>query len=87
MAPLWPAGAKPDERASRIRATTVVPVTDALLTRVARLRLACRAAGHPLHDRTHASDLWIAASAIHIGASLLTADKVFDDTPGLVLRR
>lgn len=68
-----------------MRATTVVPVTDALLTRVAELRLACRVAGHPLHARTHASDLWIAASAMHIGARLLTADKVFNDTPGLTL--
>jgi tRNA(fMet)-specific endonuclease VapC len=70
-----------------IGATTVVPVTDKLLTRVAELRLACRGAGHPLHDRAHASDLWIAASAIHIGASLLTDDKVFDHTPGLNLQR
>lgn len=70
-----------------IRVATVVPVTDSLLTRAAELRFACRGAGHPLHDRTHASDLWIAASVIHIGARLLTADAVFDDTPGLVLHR
>jgi predicted nucleic acid-binding protein len=66
-----------------IRTTTVVPVTDNLLTRVAELRFACRGAGHPLVDRTHAGDLWIAASAIHIGAALLTADGIFDDTPRL----
>jgi predicted nucleic acid-binding protein len=66
-----------------IQATTVVPVTDHLLTRVAELRFACRGAGHPLVDRTHASDLWVAASAIHIGAALLTADGIFDGTPGL----
>jgi predicted nucleic acid-binding protein len=70
-----------------IRATTVVPVTDNLLTRVAELRFACRVVGHPLHDRAHAGDLWIAASAIHIGAQLLTADAVFDRTPGLDLHR
>jgi tRNA(fMet)-specific endonuclease VapC len=68
-----------------IQATTVVPVTDNLLTRVAELRLGCRRAGHPLVDRTHASDLWIAASAIHIGAPLLTADEIFDNAPGLTL--
>jgi predicted nucleic acid-binding protein len=62
-------------------------VSDGLLTAVAELRMACRQAGHPLHDRSHADDLWIAASAVHIGAGLLTADQVFDDTPGLTLHR
>jgi predicted nucleic acid-binding protein len=68
-----------------IRATTVVPVSDHLLWAVAELRFACRRLGHPLHARAHANDLWIAASAIHIGASLLTTDKVFAGTPGLTL--
>ncbi len=68
-----------------IQATTVVPVSDALLTALAELRHACRVAGHPLHDRSHGNDLWIAASAIHIGAPLLTADGVFEETPGLAL--
>lgn len=68
-----------------IQATTVVPVTDRLPTSVAELRLACRQLGHPLHARFHANDLWIAASAVHIGAPFLTADTVFADTPGLAL--
>ncbi len=68
-----------------IRTTTVVPVTDALLTTAAELRHACRVIGHPLHHRAHANDLWIAASAAHLGLPLLTADAVFDGTPGLEL--
>jgi len=68
-----------------IDSATVVPVTDALSTRVAHLRFSCRQAGHALADRAHHSDLWIAATAIHIGAHLLTADGVFDNTPGLTL--
>jgi predicted nucleic acid-binding protein len=68
-----------------IAVTTVIPLTDTLLTGGAELRFACRRAGHPLADRAHANDLWIAASAIHIGAPLLTADRVFADTPGLAL--
>ena len=71
----------------RIRATTVVPVSDRLLTTAAELRFACRRNAHPLADRGHANDLRIAASAIHIGAPLLSADKVFHDTPGLGLLR
>jgi hypothetical protein len=42
-----------------------------------------RLAGHPLHDRSHANGLWIAASAVHIDAPLLTADRIFDNTPEL----
>ena len=68
-----------------IQATTVIPVSDALLSTVAELRYACRLAGHPLHDRSHASDLWIAASAVHLNAPLLAADGVFENTPGLTL--
>ncbi len=68
-----------------IEATTVVPVSNKLLTTTAELRFACRRAGHPLHDRSHANDLWVAASAVHISAPLLTADNVFADTPGLIL--
>lgn len=68
-----------------IQTSTIVPVTDSLLSRVAELRLACRQAGHPLVDRSHTGDLWIAASAIHIGAPLLTADEIFSGTPGLTL--
>lgn len=68
-----------------IAVTTVVPVSDRFLWALAELRFACRRAGHPLHDRAHANDLWIAASALHIAAPLLTADKVFSNTPGLTL--
>jgi len=70
-----------------IETTTVIPISDGLLSTIAELRLACRLAGHPLHDRSHTSDLWIAASAIHIGAPLLTADTVFEATPTLTLHR
>jgi predicted nucleic acid-binding protein len=68
-----------------IAATTVVPVSDALLTTTAELRHACRQVGRALHEPVHANDLWIAASAVHIGAPLLTGDAVFDDVPGLSL--
>jgi predicted nucleic acid-binding protein len=70
-----------------IHVGTVVPVSDRLLTVAAELRLACRHAGHPLHERSHANDLWVAASAVHIGASLLTADSIFTEAPGLVLHQ
>jgi predicted nucleic acid-binding protein len=52
---------------------------------VAELRAACREVGHPLADRIHANDLWIAASAVHIAAALVTADSIFEGAPGLDL--
>lgn len=80
-----------DQRIQRleqsIAATTVVPVSDALLTTAAKMRHACRQDGHALHEPIHANDLWIAASAVHIGAPLLTADEVFEGVPGLTLHR
>ena len=78
--------ARRDRLEEAIAATTVVPVSDALLTETAKLRHACRQVGHPLADRAHANDLWIASSAIHIDAPLLTADGIFEGTPGLTLR-
>jgi tRNA(fMet)-specific endonuclease VapC len=68
-----------------IAATTVLPVTDDLIDAVARLRYECRIIGHPLADRVHHGDLWIAATAIDAGAPLVTADRVFSGVPGLPL--
>jgi predicted nucleic acid-binding protein len=68
-----------------ISATTVVPVTDALLSAMAELRADCRRIGHPLADPFHGNDLWIAATASHIGAVLVTADQIFTGVPDLTL--
>lgn len=77
--------ARRDRLEQAIAATTVVPVSDSLLTEAALLRHSCRQIGHPLADSAHANDLWIAVSAIHIHAPLLTADTIFNDTPLLEL--
>ncbi|MGI8756262.1 MAG: PIN domain-containing protein [Acidimicrobiales bacterium] len=66
-----------------IATTTVIPVTDALITQVAALRHACQIEGHPLANSAHANDLWIEASTMHVRARLVTADRVFEDVPGL----
>lgn len=68
-----------------ISTATVVPVSDALITRVATLRHECQTAGHPLANMIHANDLWIAATSIHVGANLATADRIFDEVPGIEL--
>jgi len=56
-----------------------------LLTAVAALHHAYRLIGHPLAARPHSSDLWIAATAVHISASLVTGDGIFYGTPHLDL--
>lgn len=79
------AGRRQSNLEAKIAESTVVPVTDGLLHRVADVRLACQRIGHPLANRVHSSDLWIATCAIHVGVALLTADSVFDGVPGLSL--
>ena len=66
-----------------IATATVVPVTDALITTLASIRATCRQIGHPLWEPIHSNDLWVAATALHLQTSLVTADHVFDDVPGL----
>ena len=66
-----------------IDATTLVPVSDALITSVAELRASCRVVAHPLADPAHSNDLWIASTALHIETPLVTADGVFLGVPGL----
>jgi predicted nucleic acid-binding protein len=74
------------ERLQRaIARATVVPVSDALVTAAADLRYMCRLEGHALHDKAHGNDLWIAATAVHLGIPLLTTDEIFNDCPGLRL--
>lgn len=77
--------ARTDRLDQAIAATTVIPVTDALLTTAAQVRYECRQLGHPLENRAHANDLWIAASAVHLGLPLITADGVFAGVPGLTI--
>lgn len=79
-------GALVAEWAPRVATTTVIPVSNALLSRWADLRFACRRAGHPLADPAHTNDLWIATSATHIAAGLVSADAIFENVPGLDLR-
>lgn len=65
--------------------TPTVPVTEEVVTAWARLTAACRASNHPLGFKEHASDRWIAATAIALGVPLLAADGGYKDAPGLTL--
>ena len=41
--------------------------------------------GHPIHQKIHASDRWIAATALAHGLELATGDRIFDDIQDLRL--
>lgn len=79
-------GPKRTERLDRaIQEVDIVPIDADLVDRVARLRYECRMISHPLHERIHTHDLWIAATAIHLAVPLLSADNIFEAAPGLDL--
>lgn len=58
-----------------------VDVIDAYAT----LTAACKASGHPLHDKQHTADSWIASCAIAKGLPLLAGDGIYQAAPRLTL--
>jgi predicted nucleic acid-binding protein len=70
-----------------LRTTLVLAPDDLTATTFAQLRLACERTGHPLHQRVHTGDLWIAATAARRNLPLVTDDAVFEDCPNLTVVR
>jgi predicted nucleic acid-binding protein len=64
----------------------ILPVDIETVNTVARLRNDCRIAGHPLHQKHHNGDLWVAATAVRWKIPLVAHDGVFFGCPGLDLR-
>ena len=64
----------------------VVQPDDDLMLSCAELRATCLAAGHPLGQKVHEADRWIAATAIALGVALITGDAVFESVPGLLVQ-
>lgn len=71
-----------EERIARVAAA---PIDDQLATVCAELRDRCRQLGHPLHQKVHDGDRWIAATAIRYGIPLVSDDTGYIETPGLEL--
>jgi predicted nucleic acid-binding protein len=65
-----------------ISRAVVIPADDDVAWAYARLRAACRLAGHALHDGPRRC-LWIAATAVAHRLPLVTDDGVFAGVPGL----
>lgn len=66
-----------------VHRAAVIAVDDRVIWTHARLRSACRRAGHALHDNAHSGDLWIAASALAHNLPLVSDDRLFLGVPGL----
>jgi tRNA(fMet)-specific endonuclease VapC len=66
-----------------LRSAYVLAPDDLTATTFARLKVACERAGHPLHQKIHNGDLWIAATAVRRGLPLVSDDAVFDACPEL----
>lgn len=63
-----------------------VAVVDGYIADVyAQLKAGCRAIGHPLHEKIHDGDRWIAATAVRYSIPLVSHDRVFKGVPTLEL--
>lgn len=69
----------------QLKDTAVLPVDANVVDAYARLYAECRRAGHPLHNKTHIGDRWIAATAIAFDVPLFSGDAIFTGAPGLRL--
>jgi len=71
-----------EDRIGRLR---VAGMDDLLTTTYAELKDQCVRAGHPLGQKLHDGDRWIAATAIRYGIPLVSHDRIFCGAPGLRL--
>jgi predicted nucleic acid-binding protein len=56
-----------------------------LVLSYARLRVDCQRIGHPLAQRSHDADRWVAAPAVRPGIPLVSNDGIFASVPGLIV--
>lgn len=69
----------------RLRAAEVVWSGDGLLDTYVALRRDCAVSGHPLVQKLHEADRWIASTARWLDVPLVAHDAVFRDTPGVTV--
>ena len=61
----------------------IVQPDDGLMQRCAELRHECERVGHPLGQKVHEADRWIAATALYLNVDLVSDDGAFIGVPGL----
>lgn len=64
----------------------IVQPDDRLMTVCAELRATSEAAAHPLGQKIHEADRWIASTAIRLHVELISDDRIFDDVDVLIVR-
>jgi predicted nucleic acid-binding protein len=69
----------------RIAEFSIAQPDDAMISICAELRQECQQLGHPLGNKVHNGDRWIAAVAIRLGLPLVSDDGVFVGAPRLEL--
>jgi predicted nucleic acid-binding protein len=65
----------------------VIQTDDHLLHRCAELRAWAIRAGHPIAQKIHEADRWVAATALVLDLELVAGDGIFENIRGLDLRR
>ena len=62
-----------------------IPADGSVIDAFATLSVACRRAGHALHDKIHTADRWVAASAMAKQLPLMARDGIYVGAPRLTL--
>ena len=65
----------------------VVQTEEKLINRCAELRAWAHRAGHPLGQKLHEVDRWVASTALALDLELVAGDAIFEGVPGLSLLR
>lgn len=68
---------------ARLGLAEVVWAGDGLVDAYASLRQECTNSGHPLGQKHHEADRWVAATARWLDIPLVAHDAVFRDAPGI----
>jgi len=68
---------------ARLAVAEMVWAGDGLVDEYVSLRHECSVLGHPLGQKHHEADRWIAATARWLDVPLVAHDAVFRDAPGL----
>ena len=68
---------------ARLAVAEIVWAGDRLVDEYVSLRHECSVLGHPLGQKHHEADRWIAATARWLDVTLVAHDAVFRDAPGL----
>lgn len=63
----------------------VVQTEQRLIETCADLRTWASRAGHPLGQKIHEADRWIAATAVVLDLELVAGDRIYDRVPGLTV--